>query len=149
MREILSLLPEASKTLRRFRYDARTILMVILRAILRDRPMNWACREENWPTGQRPAKLPSPSTISRRWRQSRLHDWARQIHEQAVARVGFRSAYAVVDARPLPVGGGSKDPDARPGRAVGHLSKGHKLFAVVAAGGAIAQYEIGAMGDPN
>ena len=55
-------LPEPGKGPLRCRYDDRTILMVVLWAILHDRPMNWACCPENWSASERPARLPSEST---------------------------------------------------------------------------------------
>ncbi len=146
-KRMVPFLPPAAEHRGRFVYDTRTILMVALWAILHDRPMNWACRAENWLRAEPPERLPSPSTMSRRWPRKDLIASAQQTHQRAVAAVGLDSRYAVVDAKPLPIGGGSKDPDARPGRAVGHLAKGHKLFAVVAASGAVAQFEVGAMAD--
>jgi hypothetical protein len=108
--------------------------------------MNWACLAGKWSDEFRPNQLPSASTISRRCRSDQIARQYQAIHQQAVAAVGI-DRDAAIDAKPLPVGGGSKDPDARAGRAVGHLAKGHKLFAVVSASCAIAQFELGAMAD--
>ena len=36
----------------------------------------------------------------------------------------------VIDAKPLPIGSYSKDPDAKWGRSAGGLAKGYKLYAV-------------------
>ena len=146
---IVALLPAPVEHLGRFTYDSRTIVMVALWAILHDRPMNWACCPKNWLGCQQPPQLPSPGTLSRRWRSAGIDEQTQRIHRQVVEQVGLDSPYAAVDAKPLPVGGGSKDPEARPGRAVGHLAKGYKLVAVVAARGAIAQFRIGAMADPE
>ncbi len=142
---ILAFLPHPGKKPPRCQHDDRTILMVLLWACLHDRPTCWACQNENWPYDKRPARLPSPSTVSRRVRRT---DWAgllHQIHQQVILCLGFYSRYAALDAKPLPVGGGSKDPDARAGRAVGHMAKGYKLFALVAAGKIIAAFQVGAM----
>lgn len=144
---MVALLPASAERRGRFTFDARTILMVVLWAILHDRPMNWAARAENWPRDQRPPRLPSPSTLSRRWRTAEIQTAAENFFRRSVAEVGLVSPYAVVDAKPLPVGGGSEDADARPGRAVGHLAKGHKLFALVTASWAIAEFDVGAMAD--
>lgn len=144
---MIAFLPEHGKRPMRCRFDDRTIVMVALWAILHDRPMNWACHAANWPTSKRPARLPSASTISRRWRHPSMPAILDEIHQRTVVAIWMGSRYAAIDARPLTVGGGSKDPDAKAGRAVGHLAKGHKLFAIVASGGVVAAYEIGAMAD--
>jgi hypothetical protein len=44
----LSLLPPKASKLGRFTFDAQTILMVGLWAILHDRPFGWACDQSNW-----------------------------------------------------------------------------------------------------
>jgi hypothetical protein len=104
---------------RRFRYGLQEILRVVLWGALHDRPMVWACQAENWPLGLRPACLPHPSTISRRWRSSAVQAEAYRLHDVSVARLGVVSRYAAIDGRSLLVGGCSKDPDARCGRAAG------------------------------
>ncbi len=100
-----------------------------------------------WIVSFLPDSLPSPSTISRRCRHPRMPELLNEVHRQSILMLGLASRYAAIDAKPLPVGGGSKDPDARAGRAVGHLAKDPKLFAVVASNGVIARFEIGAMAD--
>jgi hypothetical protein len=47
-----------------------------------------------------------------------------------------------VDGKPLVVGGCSKDPDARFGRAAGHTAKGYKLHAVWSAGPVPEAWEV-------
>jgi IS5 family transposase len=108
------------------------LVLTLLWAAIHDRPVAWACRAANWTTTRlRPARLPSPATMSRRvdtvgigllWRavERRLRD--RSAEYPALA--------AVLDGKPLPVGGASKDPDARYGRAAGTMAKGYKLHAV-------------------
>ena len=66
---VLSLVPASEPGSRRFRYGCGEILLVVVWAVLHDRPMNWACQAENWPERWRPSKLPHPSTVSRRWRR--------------------------------------------------------------------------------
>jgi hypothetical protein len=131
---VLTLLPESQPESGRRTYDDRTILMVGLWAVLHDRPFCWACDPANWTAPPPPAGLPHPSTLSRRWRQPGLAARAEAAHRAAVGRLGVATRYAAVDGRPLPVGGASKDPDAKPGRAAGGFAKGYKLHAVVAAG---------------
>jgi hypothetical protein len=66
---------------------------------------------------------------------------ARQIHERAVSLL-TAGRYAAIDGRALLVGGFSKDPEARWGRAAGGMGKGYKLHAVVDAQGVIVSYRI-------
>jgi hypothetical protein len=123
-------------------YSDRDILRVTLWGILHDRPMSWACRPENWPDTLRPAKLPDDSTLSRRWKKSGLMEKAYALHEASVRRFGEVGRYAAVDGRPLPVGGCSKDPDARSGRAAGGMGKGYKMHALTSLRHVILTYEI-------
>jgi IS5 family transposase len=108
------------------------LVLTMLWAALHDRPVSWACRPANWQTTRlRPARLPSPATMSRRidtvgvgllWRaiEQRLREQSAQ-HPALIA---------LLDGKPLPVGGATKDPDARYGRGAGLMAKGYKLHAV-------------------
>ena len=116
---------------RRCRYSDREILLVSLWAILHDRPMVWACQAQNWSDAFRPQRLPDPSTLSRRWKRLALQNKAYALHEHSVEKLGVPSRYAALDGRPLPVGGCSKDPDARSGRSAGGPGKGYKMHALV------------------
>src|SRR5688500_10721090 len=146
-RTIVDWLPAAEECRGRKRFDDRTILMVMLWAVLHDRPMNWACRGENWSDEFRPLSLPSPSTLSRRSRQPQVQQAWLALHARSVASVGPATRDGIMDGFPLQVGGASQDRDARPGRAVGHLARGHKLFTVVNAHRAMATFTIGALAD--
>ena len=115
----------------RCRYRDRDILRVVLWATLKDRPIVWACQPQNWPEDLRPACLPDPSTVSRRWHHPELQQVAYALHDRSIDHLGAVSRYAALDGRPLLVGGCSKDPDARIGRAAGGLGKGYKMHAVV------------------
>jgi hypothetical protein len=66
--------------------------------------------------------------------QARL--WDRRI----VMQLNVTSRYAAVDGRALTVGGCSKDPDARSGRAAGGMGKGYKFHAMVGARHEILDY---------
>ena len=131
----------------RCRYRDRDILRVVLWATLKDRPMVWACQPQNWPEDLRPACLPDPSTVSRRWHRPELQKTAYALHERSVDHLGAVSHYAALDGRPLPVGGCSKDPDARSGRAAGGLGKGHKMHAVVDRRSTILAYVVRPMNE--
>jgi hypothetical protein len=128
---VLEWLPGDQTTSKRFRFSDRAILQVVLWAVLHDRPMCWACRAENWPEARRPAQLPHPSTVSRRCRRPELQAQKLEIHRKVVEQLSRGGRYGALDGRALLVGGSSKDPDARPGRAVGGLGRGYKLHSLV------------------
>jgi hypothetical protein len=128
---VMSLLPEDQLSSERFTFSERGILEVVLWAVLCDRPMCWACEPEHWPDRLRPAQLPHPSTVSRRSRTSHFRQEKQRIFEQTMVLLMSQGDSVAIDGRPLVVGGASKDPDARPGRAVRGIGRGYKLHAAV------------------
>jgi len=109
------------------------ILLVALWAILHDRPICWACRAQNWPGGEPPwgGELPSPATMSRRLRTLSVVSLLEQVFYRLLAAPRVLEGLCLcrrVDSKPLPVGGFTKDRDARRGYATGGLAKGYKLF---------------------
>lgn len=109
-------------------HSDRWIVLAYLWAVLHDRPTCWASRPENWPTGLRPAGLPSQPTLSRRLRTAEV----RALLGAVEARLRGDPAAGLVkliDAKPLAIGGDSKDPEAAWGRAAHCMAKGSKLFA--------------------
>jgi hypothetical protein len=106
------------------------VAAALLWAALHDRPVRWACDPKNWTTTRlRPARLPSQSTVSRRPRRAAFGlflNWLTAYFRGA----GLPGLALRLDGKPLLVGGCSKDPDARYGRAAGHVGKGYKLHAV-------------------
>jgi hypothetical protein len=148
---VLSLLPPKASKLGRFTFDARTILMVGLWAILHDRPFGWACDQSNWDKCWCPKKLPHPSTLSRRWRSGALQEQAEAMHAEAIRRLGLSSRYAAMDGKPLPVARHSKDPEARSGRGAGGMATGYKLHAAIDPQGVIVAFEVTSLpvGEPR
>jgi hypothetical protein len=112
-------------------YQPHIIVLVWLWAALHDRPVNWACDEKNWATTRlRPATLPDPSTLSRRLRRVDTAMLMRAVVDR-VRQEGDPHLVAVIDAKPLPVGGASEDPEARWGRGAGGTwAKGYTLYAI-------------------
>ena len=109
-------------------YPTTTIVLVLLWAALHDRPVRWACQPGDWGGARRrPWELPSPPTMSRRQRDPQV---AGLTEASAGEPRGAPALAKVIDGKPLPVGGGSKDPDAKAGRGAGGLSRGYKLHAV-------------------
>jgi hypothetical protein len=139
---VLRWLPGDQQWSKRFRYSDQVILKILMWSALHDRPVKWACGPANWLEGERPAVLPDASTVSRRSRRPELRQWMQAIHRRSVEEIGLGGPYAALDGRSLLVGGASKDPDARAGRAVGGLGKGYKLHALVTGARLFAAFEI-------
>ena len=126
------LVMEVGQTLRLIdvTYQPHIIVLVFLWAALHDRPVSWACDEKHWTTTTlRPATLPDPSTRSRRLRRVDTAMLMRALVERVRQEEDPRLA-AVIDAKPLPVGGASQDPEARCGRGAGMWAKGYKFYAI-------------------
>jgi hypothetical protein len=108
-------------------YPVASIVGVWLWAVIHDRPVCWACLPSNWP--QQPFRtLPSQPTVSRRMRSAAVRELLQRM--MMALREPQVDWVKIVDAKPLPVGGCSKDPDARWGRGAKHLIKGYKLYAI-------------------
>src|SRR6516162_1891811 len=113
-------------------YQPWVLVAVLLWAALHDRPVSWACQKRHWSTTTlKPHRLPSPSTLSRRLDSVGVGLLWHAL-EQRLRDSGPPALVAFVDGKPLPVGGNSKDPDARFGRGAGCTAKGYKLHAIFA-----------------
>jgi hypothetical protein len=111
-------------------YQPWVLVAVQLWAALHDRTRSWACQPRHWGTTRlRPGRLPSPAVLSRRADGVAVGLVWRAL-EARLRAAGDPALVAFVDGKPLPVGGCSKDPDARFGRAAGHVGRGYKLHAV-------------------
>jgi hypothetical protein len=111
-------------------YQPHILLLVYCWAALHDRPVNWACDPRHWSTTTlRPARLPSPATLSRRlWRIDTallMRALIRRLRRGRDPRL-----IATIDGKPLPIGGSGHDPDARCGRGAGMRAKGYKFYAI-------------------
>ena len=141
---IIECLPTPDQGPPRATYDDRTILLIAVWAIVHDRPMNWATQAANWTDTWRPERLPSPSTISRRFPRAYAQH-GREVEGALLALMSPPTRDGMIDARPLCVGGASRDPDAKSGRAVGHFARGYRLFAVLDAAGLVRAWEVQGM----
>ena len=108
------------------------LILNMLWAALHDRPVAWACRPENWQTTRlRPPRWPSAATMSRR-----IHGVGTGLLWRAVEQrlrtlsAEYPGLLAFLDGKPLPVGGATKDADARYGRATKLMAKGYKLHVI-------------------
>ena len=121
---------------RRFKHPTALIVRVHLWAVLHDRPISWACRQENWDGRRRPQSLPDQSTMSRRTRgahckgfEAFLDAVAAWMNRQTSQHEPMR-LLKWMDGKALPVAAHSKDPDARWGRGAGQQSNGYKLHMI-------------------
>ena len=111
-------------------HQPHVLVLVLLWAAVHDRPISWACRPQHWSTTKlRPARIPSHSTLSRRLDRLVVGTFLRAL-EQHLRDHGQPGLLSFLDGKPLPVGGCSKDPDAKVGRGAGRLAKGYKLHTL-------------------
>lgn len=138
-RELKSVLQQAARGHNddpRCVYRDATIVAVLLWAAIHHKPIAWAADPTHWPGDLRPRPLPSQSCLSRRLRHRRV--WSLLEHLQDTLRARLpRGDVKLIDARPLPVGGCSKDPDARTGYGAGHQQRGYKLHMICDQSGAV------------
>jgi hypothetical protein len=144
---------EASRRPRRRRvvHSDAWVLAVFFWAAVHDRPVCWACDGRNWPEHQRWRGLPSDSTMSDRLRTvSVLSLLAAVLQRLAALAPPAESLVRAVDGKPLPVGGYSKDRDARWGKsACDGWEKGYKLFGVWGEGVVPDCWTLGPMDEPE
>lgn len=111
-------------------YQPWVIVMVLVWAALHDRPVSWACNAKNWKTTTlRLWKVPSDSTISERAKSAGVALFLRAL-EETFRETQLPQLIALLDGKPLTVGGATKDRTARYGRAAGVMAKGYKLHAI-------------------
>ena len=137
-RRVYRLVVAACQQFERSRYARpsiadRWIVLVYAWAVIHDRPVAWACQRVNWPAELAPIRLPSQPTMSRRLRSPRIH-WVLALIGDRLRGTRARGLVKCLDAKPLPVGGWSKDRAARRGYGAGGLFHGYKLYALWDAG---------------
>lgn len=144
--EIVAVLAEIDKprTKTRFTFSDEVIVRVWYWSVIHDRPVSWACGRENWPAPLRKRGLPSSTTMSRRLRTASVQALLQALEQRVVAPQA-PGLFWMIDGKPLPIGGCSKDRQAGYGRAAGGKAKGYKLHALVGPNGAIAQWRVAPM----
>src|SRR5437879_4833481 len=91
-------------------FTSAAIAAVFFWGVIHDRPVRWACQPKNWPRGLWRGRLPSQSTMSRRLKRPEVQALLDAASQQLVGTCEDHSTCVkVVDAKPLPVGGHSKD----------------------------------------
>lgn len=128
----------------RLAYSDAEIVAVFYWAVIHDRPISWACRPAHWPIHLRGRRLPSGSTVSRRLRSASVVALLTDVERRVTApREG--GIFWMLDGKPLPIGGCSKDSQAGYGRAAGGKAKGYKMHALVGADGSLAGWRLAPM----
>jgi hypothetical protein len=106
------------------------IVVVYLWAVMHNRPVAWACQPQHWPEAARHLRLPSPSTMSRRLRRDEVKTFIDALEAALCDRARSADGPLLIDAKPLPVGSCSKDPDSAAGFAGCGVAKGYKLHTI-------------------
>jgi hypothetical protein len=112
--------------------------------VIHDRPNAWACRAKHWPIHLRRRPLPVPGTLSRRLQTRSVVALLDALERRVVAPKG-PGLFWMIDGKPLPIGGCSKDRQAGYGKAAGGKAKGYKLHALVGSDGAVAAWRVAPM----
>ncbi len=128
----------------RFTFSDVDVVLVHFWAVLHDRPARWACVRAHWPIHRRRQPLPSPSTLSRRLRSPSVMALLAALEQRVIAPPA-PGLFWIIDGKPLPVGGCTKDRQARYGRAAGGYAKGYKLHALLSGAGGIVAWRIAPM----
>jgi Transposase DDE domain len=125
-------------------FSDRAIVQVWYWAVIHDRPVSWACQRRNWPVALRRQPLPSSPTMSRRLRSASVRKLLAAL-EQRVVRPEKPGLFWIIDGKPLPIGGCSKDTQAGYGRSAGGKAKGYKIHAIIGSDGTVANWRVAPM----
>jgi len=115
---------------KREQFSDRWVIMVYLWSVINDRPVTWACDEQNWPGDLLDCPLPSDATMSRRLRTVGVLQLLERLLT-AVTDALPTPLVKTIDSKPMLVGAYSKDRDAKRGRlAARQFARGYRLHAV-------------------
>lgn len=132
------------RTPTRFDFGDEDIVKVYYWSVIHDRPTSWACRKEHWPIHLRKQPLHSAATMSRRLRSPAVVALQDAL-ERRVTTPKEPGLFWMIDGKPLPIGGCSKDRQAGYGRAAGGKAKGYKLHALIGSDGMVAIWRVASM----
>ena len=144
---IVSLLEELDKSRARRKggFADRRIVAVYYWSVLHDRPISWAVQRRNWPIELRRWALPSNTTMSRRLRSKSVRCLLEALEHSVVRKPESGTLVWLIDGKPLPIGGASKDGQAGYGRASRSKAKGYKLHALVGSDKSVADWRLAPM----
>jgi hypothetical protein len=144
---IVTLLNELDKSRARRRdgFSDRRIVAVYYWSVLHDRPVSWAVNRDNWPIALRRWPLPSNTTMSRRLRSQSVRRLLETLEGHVMRKPESGSLVWLIDGKPLPIGGVSKDRQSGYGRAARSKAKGYKLHALRSADKSLADWRLAPM----
>ena len=126
-------------------FNDHDIVKVFYWAVIHDRPTRWALDPRHWPPHRRRRlRLPSGGTMSKRLRTPSVMALLDALERRLIAPKG-PGLFWMIDGKPLPIGGCSKDRQAGYGRAAGGKAKGYKIHALVGSDGAVACWRLAPM----
>jgi hypothetical protein len=128
----------------RYQFSDEEIVQVYYWSVIWDRPLAWACQRRNWPVHLRRRRLPSPATMSRRLKTASVEALLHALESRVLAPKE-PGLFWMIDGKPLPIGGCSKDRQAGYGKAAGGKAKGYKLHTLVGSDGSVAQWRLAPM----
>jgi hypothetical protein len=128
----------------RFDFSDEDIVKVYYWSVICDRPTSWACRKANWPLHLRKRPLPSAATMSRRLRSPSVVTLLDTL-ERRLTAPKEPGLFWMMDGKPLPISGCSKDRQAGYGKAAGAKAKGYKLHALRGPDGSIPAWRVAPM----
>jgi hypothetical protein len=121
-------------------YGDGVILLIYFFSVLYNRSLAWAHDRRNWPLAYRRLAFPSYSQLCRRVKLPRLEELialiGQQLHRQLPG-----SGLKLIDGKPLPVGGFSKDKDATAGHVPDGFARGYRLHLVFDSLGRIEAFD--------
>src|SRR5438094_2055082 len=103
-------------------FSDEDIVKVYYWAVIYDRAVSWACAAQHWPVHRRRQPLPSQTTMSRRLRTPSVIALLNALERRVVAPKE-PGLFWIIDGKPLPIGGCSKDRQAGYGRAANCKAK--------------------------
>jgi hypothetical protein len=125
----------------RYTHSVGRVVRVYLWSVLNDRPVDWACRRENWRGMRPPVTLPDQSRMSRRLRQDDTRTFLNELVQRLIG-VGEPELVKLLDGKPLPVSRHSRDPDATFGWGAGGVDKGYRLHAIYGGSGSLLAWQV-------
>lgn len=129
---------------KRCRFSDAVIALIELFRVMGNLSAMQSLKRSRWPLWSRRLKFPSYSQFIRRAKSASVQQQITQLSQRCRAQLGSGTE-KVCDGKPLLVGGYSKDPDARTGKAPGGWGRGYKLHALVDAAGAVDNWEVTAL----
>ena len=131
---------------KRLQFSDSFILCIYFWAVIRNKPMAWACHRANAPRALKGLPLPSCSTLCRRLRSDAVQQLLDQLENELTRTIQTCLICCwMIDAKPLPVSPYSKDRHAKRGWAYKGFARGYKLFAICDINQRIVGWQVHAM----